>query len=130
MPQMEMDHSTDPKADLIERLGDLSQVDLFHNQVLLAIYIRPEKTKSGIILTDKYRDEDKYQSKVGMVVKMGDLAFDDPTDAWFKGVNVSMNDWVVYRPSDGWSININGVDCRVLDDVNARMRIPTPDMVW
>ena len=81
-------------------------------------------------MTDKYRDEDKYQSKVGMVVKLGDLAFDDPTDAWFKGVNVGMNDWVVYRPSDGWSININGVDCRVLDDVNARMRIPTPDMVW
>lgn len=130
MPQMDMDHSVDPKQDLLDRLGDLSEVDLFHNQVLLAIYIRPEKTKSGIILTDKYRDEDKYQSKVGLAVKFGDLAFDDPTDAWFKGVEVKMHDWVVYRPSDGWSININGVDCRVLDDVNARMRIPSPDMVW
>lgn len=130
MPQMFMEHEVDPKKALLKELGDLSECPIFHNQVLLAIYIRPEKTKSGIILTDKYRDEDKFQSKVGLVVKMGDLAFDDPKGAWFKGVEVDLHEWVIYRPSDGWSINYNGVNCRMLEDINIRGKVPNPDMVW
>ena len=73
MPHMPMLHETNPKLTILDALGDISNVELFHNQVLLATYLRPTKTKSGLILTDSHVDEDKYQSKVGLLVKRGPL---------------------------------------------------------
>jgi co-chaperonin GroES (HSP10) len=130
MPPMKMEHAIDPKVEILNTVGDLKDVEIFNLQVLVGIYIRPNKTKSGIILTDKYVDEDKYQGKVGLVLKMGSSAFKDETGKWFKDVDVKVGDWVVFRPSDGWSVSINDQPCRILDDMNIRGRIQSPDMVW
>jgi co-chaperonin GroES (HSP10) len=124
-----MSHDVDPKEAILQEIGDLSQVELFHNQVLLAVYIRPEKTKSGLILTDNHRDEDRYQSKVGLLVKRGPMAFEQDGN-WFQGLTFEVNDWLVFRPSDGWSITVNGVLCRIFDDINIKGRVPHPDAVW
>ena len=129
MPHMLMSHDVDPKDAILQEIGDLSQVELFHNQVLLAVYIRPEKTKSGLILTDNHRDEDRYQSKVGLLVKRGPMAFEQDGN-WFQGLTFKEHDWLVFRPSDGWSITVNGVLCRIFDDVNIKGRVPHPDAVW
>ena len=43
MPFMIMDHAVDPKQKLLEDLGDLSTVEIFNNQILVAVYIRPNK---------------------------------------------------------------------------------------
>lgn len=129
MPHMMMSHEEDPKNKLLDELGDLSEIELFHNQVLLAVYIRPQKTKSGLYLTDKHTDEDRYQSKVGLLVKTGPQAFEQDGN-WFSGLNFSDHDWLVFRPSDGWSITVNGVLCRIFDDINIRGRVPHPDAVW
>ena len=130
MPPMKMTHADNFKEDLMASLGDLNEIEVFNNNILVAIYIRPNKTKSGIILTDKYVDEDKYQGKVGLILKMGPSAFKDETGKWFKDVDVKVGDWVVFRPSDGWSVSINDQPCRILDDMNIRGRIQSPDMVW
>ena len=130
MPAMVMHHHVDPKEALVASLGDLSDVELFNAQVLVAVYQRPEKTKSGIILTDGHRDEDRFQSKVGVIVKMGEGAFKDPNGTWFNGVDLQVGDWVVYRVSDGWSLTINKVLCRMMDDTAIRARIAHPDTVW
>jgi len=127
---MYMDHVENPKEKLLNDLGDLSEVKLANNQVLVAIYVRPEKTKSGIILTEVYRDEDRYQSKAALVVKTGPVAFNDPTGRWFEDFSVTLHDWVFYRPSDGLAINFNGVPCRLLEDVSIKGLIPTPDLIW
>lgn len=129
MPHMMMSHDEDPKNKLLDELGDLSEVELFHNQVLLAVYIRPQKTKSGLYLTDKHTDEDRFQSKVGLLVKSGPQAFEQDGN-WFSGVDFKDHDWLVFRPSDGWSITVNGVLCRIFDDINIRGRVPHPDAVW
>ena len=129
MPQMMMDHDGDPRKKLLDELGDISEVELFHNQVLLAVYLRPQKTKSGLYLTDKHVDEDRFQSKVGLLVKTGPQAFEQDGN-WFSGLNFSQLDWLVFRPSDGWSITVNGVLCRIFDDINIRGRVPHPDAVW
>ena len=84
MPHMPMSHEQDPKLKLLEELGDISKVELFHTQVHLAVYLRPEKTKSGLILTKDHLDEDRYQSKVGLLVKRGPLAFKDDSVAKFR----------------------------------------------
>lgn len=131
MPHMIMDHSDDPKQALIKALGkDYTDFNIFNNQVLCAVYVRPQKTKSGIYLSDRTVDEDKIQGKVGLVINMGPMAFVDDSNSWFKDVNINEGDWVVFRPSDGWSITINGVVCRILDDTNVRGTIPHPDLVW
>lgn len=129
MPHMMMDHESDPKKKITDALGDLSQIELFHNQVMLAVYIRPQRTKSGLYLTDAHTDEDRFQSKVGLLVKHGPLAFEQD-GSWFNNLSFQTGDWLVFRPSDGWSITVNGVLCRIFDDINIRGRIPQPDAVW
>lgn len=130
MPPMIMEHAKDPKEELLSQLGNLDDFKVFNNQALVAVYIRPTKTKSGIYLSDKTVDEDRYQGKVGLLVKCGSTAFQDDSGQWFNGENISLHDWLVYRPSDGWSITINGVLCRMLSDTQVKMRIPTPDAAW
>jgi co-chaperonin GroES (HSP10) len=126
---MIMDHETDPKIALLDSVGNLSNIEIFNTQVLVAVYIRPQKTKSGIFLTDKTTDEDRFQSKVGLILKKGESAFEED-GTWFKNIEFNDGDWVVFRPSDGWSITVNGVLCRILDDIHVKGRINTPDCVW
>lgn len=129
MALFDMDHQVDPKEKLLEDLGDLSSVQLSANKVLCAVYIRPNKTKSGLYLSDRVVDEDRYQGKVGLIVKHGPLAF-DPDSEWFEGCDYKLHDWVFFRPSDGWSITVRGVLCRVLNDSQIVGRADTSDEVW
>lgn len=133
MPAMTMHHDVDPRDEILARIGDVSNVEIFHNQVMVAVYMRPKdgKTKGGIYLPQQHTDEDRYQSKVGLLVKMGPRAF-EPGGSWFEDTNafVLNEDWLVFRPSDTWQITVNGVLCRVIMDVDVRGRVQHPDMVW
>ena len=130
MPYMRMEHEIDPAEAIRKEMGDISDIEIFHNQVLVAIYIRPEKSKSGLYLSAQTRDEDKYQGKVGLIIKKGADAFVDDTGKWFKGVNLDVGNWIYFRPSDGWQITVHGQLCRILDDTDVRGRVPTPDCIW
>lgn len=131
MPFMTMQHTEDPASTLRDSVGDLTGIEVFNNQILVATYVRPTKTKSGLYLPDQMVDEDRVQSKVGLVLKKGPAAFVETGDAeWFHGVTVELGDWIVFRPSDGWSIVVNNVTCRILNDVAVRGRVDQPDRVW
>jgi len=130
MPYRPMKHNIDPKKILLDEMGDISNVDIYNNQVLVAVYLRPEQTGSGIFLPEKNRDEDRYQGKVGLVLKLGPNAFGETNDNFFNGVDVKLSDWVYFKPSDGWSITVHGVLCRILDDSSVRGKIDAPDVVW
>ena len=138
MPAVAMLHEVDPKQALLDRVGDLNGIDVFGSDMLVAIYKRPEKTKSGLILTDTTRKEDIYQGKVGLVVKMGPFAYVDDDGNKFRDINVG--DWIVFRPSDGWQVTLNTlqrsiskddtVDCRIVGDGSVRMRVSDPDFIY
>jgi hypothetical protein len=130
MPYMLMEHEVDPAKKIIEEIGDLSKIELFNNQILVGVYIRPQKTKSGLYLSDKTTEEDRFQSKVGLLLKLGPRAFEPNDEGWFDGETFNINDWLVFRPSDGWSITVHGVLCRILTDTQVKMRVPNPDEVW
>jgi len=130
MPYMEMTHDVDPVKQMLDEVGDLSGFDILNNHVLLGIYIRPVRTKGGIMLTDNYRDEDKWQGKVGLVLKKGPTAFIDKTGEWFDGITINEHDWLVTRPSDGFLITIRNVFCKLVVDTSTKMRISRPDEIW
>lgn len=130
MPFMIMEHDVDPAKAIWSEIGDISNVEVFNNQLLVAVYIRPEKTKSGLLLPGQTRDEDKFQSKVGLVLKKGPSAFQDTSGEWFQGIDIDVNEWIIMRSSDGWSITVNGILCRMIDDMNVRGRVDHPDRVW
>tara|TARA_R110000868_G_scaffold87298_8_gene244321 strand:- start:2704 stop:3081 length:378 start_codon:yes stop_codon:yes gene_type:complete len=125
-----MEHEVDPKKKLIDEIGDISNFEIFNNNILVAVYQRPAKTKSGLYLTDKTTEEDRFQSKVGLLLKVGPRAFEPNAEGWFDGVEFNLNDWIVFRPSDGWTVTVNGVLCRILSDTQVRGRSDQPDRVW
>lgn len=136
MPATLIVHEEDPAEVILESAGDLSEVEIYNNKVLVGVYQRESeaKTAGGIILHHKTTDEDKYQSKVGLVLKMGPTAFVDMSDPprWFINQHVYEGDWVVYRPSDGWSLTLVSKDrsgkkqellCRLLDDTSIMAKV-------
>ena len=137
MAYMRPHHEEDPRDVIYKKLGDISNIEIFNNQIIVATYVRPSKTKGGIILPGSVGKEDEIQSKVGLVIKKGPTAFIDETGKWFDGITVELNDWVVFRPSDGWAITVGNaqdkdldVACRVLDDTSVRGRVQFPDQVY
>lgn len=125
-----------PQTNLTEMVQGLGPAhdgyEPFFNQILVGIYMGPEKTAGGIIRPDSNRDEDKWQGKVGVVIKKGVMAFQsnerDGTE--FYGQDVQIGDWVVYRISDGFPIDINGVHCRLIEDVHVKGRVSDPTMIY
>ena len=127
---LKMEHSVDPKKEIFDAIGNLDALEVFHSDVLVAIYQRPEKTASGLYLSDITRKEDIWQGKVGLVLKKGPAAFKDDGRILFNGVDVDVGDWVYFRVSDGWSLTIHNTDCRMLQDVHIKGRVPYPDFVY
>ena len=138
MPAVLMDHEVNPKDALLERVGDLSEVEIFGNDVLVAIYQRPNRTKSGLYLTDDTVGEDRWQSKVGLVLKVGPTAYINEDDGT-KFRDVKEGDWVVLRPSDGYPVQFSSqsaktsrdvVPCRIVSDIHIRCRVSHPDLIY
>lgn len=125
-----MVHDQDPKEKLLKAVGDLSKFTIFGSFVLLAVYERPEKTKSGIILTDTTRGEDAHQGKSALIVAKGPAAFVNGPDADFYGLTADVGDWVSIFVTDGRRIVVNKTLCRIVEDIHIRMKIPGPDVVY
>lgn len=135
MPHVLMNHAVDPKTDIMDRLGDISDIELFHNNVIVAIYQRPNKTAGGILLTDKHLEEDYLQGKVGLVIRVGPQSFKDDSGSWTWS-DIKVGDWVFFRASDGWSMSVRAKDksepikCRRLKDTSIEGKISDPDLIW
>ena len=132
MPLMQMQHIVDPGEELMDRIGDLSEIVVPFNKVLVGIYMRPNKTKSGIELPDQVRDEDRFQGKSGLILKKGPMAFQDDDRVKFYGLNPDVGEWIVFRPSNGMKLDIRSKNghCILLVDTQVELVIPSPDMVF
>lgn len=128
---IQMVHARDPKEEILEEIGDnLKDIVLMGSRVLVAVYTRPEKTAGGIIVTQQTQAEDKAQGKVGLVVKVGPLAFTDDGEHKFPEPNPQVGDWVMFRVGDTHPFELGKRRCRTIHDVDVQMIIPQPDMVW
>ena len=123
MPNAAMKHDKDPRATIFDEIGELADYEIGARQVLIATYRRPEKTLGGIIMPRSNLEEDLFQSKAGLAVKVGDGAV-------FCGKPVRVGDWLVVRPSDCWALEVNFVHCRHVFDDQIKARIPHPGLIW
>lgn len=123
--------AADPKKAIWEKIGNkLDSIEVMFNMVLVATYIRPEKTSGGIIRPDSNVQEDIWQGKVGLVLKLGPTAFVDDDHNAFYGQKADVDDWCVYKVGDAWSLNINGYPCRIVRDSGIRLKVTDPSIVF
>lgn len=127
---MAVDKPQSSASDIMASLGDApDKFHVSHNQVLVAIFMRGDKIGS-IYVPDKTAQEDQWQGKVGLVIKKGPLAFKNDHRNDFADQDVKPGDWVVYRVSDGFPIDINKVHCRLIEDIHIKGVVDTPDIIW
>lgn len=118
--------SVDPKAEMIKKVGNLKEIEVMYNMVLVATYIRPSKTKGGIIRPDQNVEEDVWQGKVGLVLKCGPDAFKDDADMTFNGQKAEVGEWVVFKVGDAWQLLVGDWPCRLVRDSGIRMKLASP----
>lgn len=137
----------DHRAALLAAVDSYELPRLYHTQVMVATFIRPEAKDLGggkkLYLSDKSRDEDRYQSKAGLIIALGPLAGRNPNGNFNWGnelgpdgnylPGLKVGDWVMYRASDGAQFNLggpNGVPCKILLDESIKAGLDDPEQVW
>jgi co-chaperonin GroES (HSP10) len=127
----------DPRQTLLDAVGEenIASYHPAYHVVLVATYARSNKSKGGIILGgDITRAEDRYQSKIGLVLKLGPSCFEGDK---FCGFSVKPGDWVHYRVSDAIEFffvdqmtGLDGASVRLIDDSLVLAKIEDPERVF
>ena len=93
------------------------------------ILIRPisikETTKGGILLPDSTREDISYLTTVGRVLKLGELAYQDP-DKFPNGAWCKKNDYIAYGKHVGQKLFYKGVRLLLLFDDQVIMKVEDP----
>lgn len=122
--------SSDPKKTIMDLAGDLSGIEIMGDRVLVGIFMRPEKTAGGIIRPEVNKQEDVWQGKVGLVLKLGPNAFVDPGDGTKYDQRVEVGDWGVFYVGDAKQLTINNMPCRLVIDTSFVAKVADPNMVF
>jgi len=113
---------------------DLDKIVVATNHVLVGIWMRGTvKELAGgqkLYIPEKAADEDRWQGKVGYVLKKGPIAFKSDERNDFGDLDPKAGECVLYRTNDGFSLDINGVHCRMIEDVHVKAVVPNPEMIW
>lgn len=122
--------AADQRATMQELVGDLSKIKVMGNRVLVGIYIEPSK-RGSVFIGKETQKESVYQGTVGLVLKKGTQAFKDDPDnkIHFHGDFVSEGDYVAFRAGDAKRCQINGLDCRFVEDTLIDMVVADPNIV-
>lgn len=110
----------DPKEIVMARVRDALEKlpEVYGCRVLVATAPSPDR-KGLILMTDKAKDEGRWQGKCGLILKLGTNAFRTdpryPSYEW-EGPKPQVGDWVYYRTSDAWEVGIGGISCRHIYD--------------
>ena len=84
-------------------------------RILVLPYAGPKKTKGGLWLSDATQETIQMTTVCGLVLKMGDLCYQD-NDKFPKGPWCKLQDWVIFSRYAGSRFKIDGGEVRVLND--------------
>jgi hypothetical protein len=68
---MKMTHAVDPKQDLMSKMGDLSEIEVFNNNILVAIYMRLTKQPLACACTDDMLSRISIRARLASFCKDG-----------------------------------------------------------
>lgn len=129
----------DPRRAIIEGIGQdlIDEYEPALNLILIGTYIRSDKTKSGLILGgDRTRAEDRFQGKVGLVLKLGPLVNSEQRPKIFDAP-IEVGDWITYRPSDALEFffvdrrsPLDGSSARLIEDGLVMSRVKNPETIF
>lgn len=121
----------DPKALIGDAIGDaLERIKMIKALVLVATYKRPAMTAGGVVLDGRNQKEDKFQGRVGLVMALGPLAFQNDDKIKWGDRIPKLGDWVFYDADEGRATSIMGVHCRVFEDVCIDGILEDPNIVF
>ena len=95
-------------------------------RILVLPYKAKEKTKGGIILSDKTVTESQIATNCGLVLDIGPDAYNDK-DKFPHGPWCKKKDWVLFARYAGSRIYIDGGEIRVLNDDEILGTIEDPE---
>ena len=132
MQAVRMDKAVDA-ADWITNEDDI-KVDLNslpnlpgYHLLVLPVAVK-QKTKGGIILPDKVKDDVAYLTTVGKVLKKGDLAYKDE-DKFPNGAGCDVGDYVCYAKYSGQKFMYKGMKLLLIFDDQVIMKVETPSLL-
>ena len=132
--QTELNTAKDEKLVDLDTSGEGAEVELedkSHGAVAPEKYEEvktdeKDKSKGGIILTDKTIEDSQLTASVAMVLAVGDDAYQDkekfPNGPWCK-----QGDWVVFGRYAGSRIRIDGGEVRLLNDDEILGTVDNPE---
>ena len=95
-------------------------------RILVLPFKAQEKTKGGVILTDKTVEDSQLTASVALVLSTGPDAYNDkekfPNGPWCK-----QGDWVVFGRYAGSRLKIEGGEVRLLNDDEILGTVETPE---
>ena len=113
----------DPKAIKKSTLESLPTPTGY--RLLVLPYAGPKKTKGGIILSDTTQETIQMTTVCGLVLKMGDLCYQDK-DKFPKGPWCELNNWIIFSRYAGSRFKIEGGEVRILNDDEVIAKIADP----
>ncbi len=114
------------KKEMLAKIGDISGIHVYHNFVLGMIFI--QETYGSIHAADPTKDEDRWQGKVMLALKIGPSAF-VANSGWQWEPKIEVGDWIVTRPSDGTARTINKQICRLFRDTAVTEKLDHPEII-
>jgi hypothetical protein len=136
----------DARTVLVDAVGkdNIEQFEPFHNFVLVATYVQPPKMMKGpdgklipFFSSDRTQQEDRFQGKIGLVLKVGPIAFKGAKPDSFGGISLQVGDWIMYRTSDAHEFffvdqksKLDGCSCRLIEDTLIMGRVADPESIF
>jgi len=127
---IDYDDGEDPKKVVLDTILPLIEgLHLYRNEVLVVTAPNRAKSKGGIIFVDKTQREQRFQGKIGLVVALGEIAFNDK-DIWpNEESRPTIGTWIFYRAADTSECAIGGYSCRFINDDKVRGHCPNVDSI-
>lgn len=106
------DDYEEAKREILQSIGSLDGIEVLQADVLVACYVRPQKSDKGFFITTKAQYEDVYMGKVVLILKCGPDAFKGD-ESYMKArfgaaAAPKAGDWCVVRPTDGVAMSVCG----------------------
>lgn len=139
----------DQKQEILDWIGDASDDVILNDHILVATYARRQfvLTKDGkkIWLSDEELIENRYQGKVGLLLKCGPDAFkyngsfanitkyqEESVEEYASRCSLytpKPGDWVLYRSSDGYEAALRRAVVKIIPSECVKMIVKDP-MDW